>query len=348
MRITPIDTSRRAYAESELLKKAIVPHSLGRLGDLAIRLALIRGGRLEKPIHLLFAGDHGITEEGVTHSPKIITAQQCRSFARGGGACSLFCRLSGIEMRVIDVGVDDSFEADSGVIDCKVGRGTHNFLAQPAMSPHECTQAMEIGAREVSRAVDAGFDTIIFGEMGVGNTTSASAICAALLAVDPMVVTGKGSGLSDSELLSKCEVIRRGLRLHADRSPLAVLASFGGFEIAAITGGILEAARRGMPIIIDGAVVSSAALVALHIDRAVQGYLVFGHRSAMTGHDRVLTALGCTEPILDLGMQLGEGTGALAAWPLVRLASHILDDLESFEEAGVSDSTRLLMEKGLV
>lgn len=348
MRIPPVDTRRRAYLETELLKKAIVPHSLGRLGELAIRLAMIHPGRLEKPIHLLFGADHGITEEGVTHSPKVITAQQCRSFARGGGACSLFCRLGGIDQRVIDVGIDYSFDATDGLIDHKVSRGTHNLLTQPAMSEKECTSAMEIGRQCVGSALDEGYDTVIFGEMGVGNTTSASAIVAALLGVDPIEVTGKGSGLSDDELVHKVKVIRKALALHPDRRPLAVLAALGGFEIAAIAGGVMEAARRGAPIIVDGAVVSSAALVAVRLEANVLDYLVFGHRSAMVGHDLVLDALGCSEPLLDLGMQLGEGTGALAAWPLVRLASCLLTDLQRFDEAGVDDSTRLLMEKGLV
>lgn len=342
------DCTQRAHLEATLLSKAIVPHSLGRLSELAIRLAMIRPGVLRRPIHLLFGADHGITEEGVTHSPKAITAQQCRSFARGGGACSLFSRLAGVEQWVIDVGIDDDFEKDDGVLDHKVGRGTKNFVKEAAMSSQQCLMAMEVGSRVTQQAIEKGHDTIIFGEMGVGNTTSASALSAALLGVDAALVTGKGSGLSDSELEHKIEVIRAALTLHPDRDPHALLANLGGFELAAIAGGAIEAAKARLPVIVDGAVVSSALLAAQRIDKRVQTVLVFAHRSAMVGHSLVLQALGCDEPLLDLGMQLGEGTGALAAWPLVRLASHLLDDLESFEEAGVIDSTRLLQKRGLV
>lgn len=348
MHIRAINYEQRALLEARLLQKAIVPHSLGALGELAVRLAMIREGALKRPMHLLFGADHGITEEGVTHSPRMITAQQCSSFARGGGACSLFSRLGGVEQRIIDVGIDHTFAPEEKIIDHKIGWGTRNFLYQAAMTEQECRAAMEAGRQCTRNAIDDGCDVIIFGEMGVGNTTSAGAIASALLAVDPARVTGKGSGLSDEELRHKTEVIRRALAVHSDRRPLAVLAALGGFEIAAIVGGILEAAAAGLPIIIDGVPVSVAALVARRLDAVVADYLICAHRSAMTGHDLILEALGCPAPLLDLSMQLGEGTGALAAWPLVRLASHLLDDLTSFEEAGVIDSTRLLQERGLV
>ncbi len=348
MHIRPIEEQKRAVFEARLLKKAIVPHSLGALGELAVRLALIKEGALKAPMHLLFAGDHGITEEGVTHSPREITAQQCRSFAQGGGACSLFARLGGVEQRIIDVGVDHTFEAGERIIDCKIRRGTRNFLRECAMTEEECSAAMEAGRRCTRDAISDGCDVVIFGEMGVGNTTSASAIASALLDTDPALVTGRGSGLSDAELAHKVEVIRRALQLHRDRAPLAVLAAFGGFELAAIVGGVLEAGASGVPIIIDGVPVSAAALIARRIDAALPGYMICAHRSAMTGHRLILEALGCPPPLLDLGMQLGEGTGALAAWPLVRLASHLLDELTSFEEARVTDSTRILQARGLV
>ncbi|MDX9914621.1 MAG: nicotinate-nucleotide--dimethylbenzimidazole phosphoribosyltransferase [Sphaerochaeta sp.] len=348
MQIRAIDQQSRAVFEARLLKKAIVPNSLGRLAELAVRLAMIKEGPLKRPIHLLFGADHGITEEGVTHSPREITAQQCRSFAQGGGACSLFSRLGGIGQWVIDVGIDCCFTEEDRIIDHKIRRGTRNFLREEAMTSEECRQAIQIGRSCTERAIAAGHDVIIFGEMGVGNTTSASAITSALLDVDPALVTGKGSGLSDEELEHKVEVIRQALQVHTDRCPLSLLAALGGFEIAAIVGGILAAAEGGVPIIVDGAVVTAAALVACRIEEAAVDYLIFAHRSAMVGHGLAVEALACPAPLLDLGMQLGEGTGALAAWPLVRLASHLLDDLTSFEDAQVTDSTRILQEKGLV
>lgn len=348
MSIKAIDFNRQAVYETQLLAKAMPPNSLGRLASLALKLALIKEGPLDSLSLLLFAGDHGVVEEGVTHSPQQITYQQCCNFASGGGACSLFASLNHATLSVIDVGVNHSFSEHEAVVDCKIGYGTRNFLQGPAMGREQCLQAMEAGRNRVRVAIETGAHAIAFGEMGVGNTTSASAVAAALTNLPVSAITGKGSGLSDAELEHKIAVIEQALVLHPERDPLTVLCNLGGYEIAAICGGMLEAAEASLPILLDGFVVTSAALVANAMDEHFHKYLIPCHQSGMQGHRRMLESLGCGQPLLDLQMQLGEGTGALAAWPLVRLASHLLTDMTSFSDAQVTDSTKLLQSMGLV
>ncbi len=328
-----------------LLKKAMIPGSLGFLGDLALQLAKFYPRPLDTFSLLLFAGDHGIHAEGVTYSPQEITWQQTRNFASGGGACTLFAKLNGIDLKIIDVGVAGSFDPSTSVIDRKVGFGTKNFLHEQAMTDKECASAIEVG-RAMTRS--SGADLIGFGEMGVANTTSSSAIVAALLDRKPEEVTDGGSGLSEPDLRHKIEVIRKGLAFHTRRDPLDVLSAFGGFEHGAIVGGILEAYTTEKPILLDGFVVGAAALVAAMIDPNVKQNFIFAHRSGMKGSGILLEALGCTKPILDFGMYLGEGTGALTAWPIVRQASHILWEMSEFEQAEVTDSTAILRSKGLL
>jgi nicotinate-nucleotide--dimethylbenzimidazole phosphoribosyltransferase len=323
----------------------MIPGSLGFLGDLALQLAGFYPRPLASFSLLLFAGDHGVHAEGVTYSPQEITRQQTRNFASGGGACALFAKLNGVDLKIIDVGVAGSFDSSSSVIDRKVGFGTKNFLHQKAMTDEECASAIEAG-RAMTRSSLS--DLIGFGEMGVANTASSSAIVAALLNRSPEEVTDTGSGLSESDLRHKIEVVRKGLALHPRRNPLDVLSSFGGFEHAAIVGGILEAYTTEKPILLDGFVVGAAALVAAMIDPNVKQNFIFAHRSGMKGSGILLEALGCTKPILDFGMYLGEGTGALTAWPIVRQASHILWEMSEFEQAEVTDSTAILRSKGLL
>ncbi|MGE4584376.1 MAG: nicotinate-nucleotide--dimethylbenzimidazole phosphoribosyltransferase [Sphaerochaeta sp.] len=348
MSIHPLDRSRLPALRRLLLDKAMPPNSLGRLSELALHLAMIKEVPFSSLSLLLFAGDHGVIKEGVTHSPQEITYQQCLNFARGGGACSLFASLNGATLSVIDVGVNHQFSPFDGVLDEKVGFGTRNFLEGTAMDLSACRKAMEAGRRSVGKAVEDGCDVVAFGEMGVGNTTSASAVAAALTGQPVRCLTGKGSGLSDAELKHKVEVIERGLALHPSRDAVSVLCNLGGYEIAAIAGAMLEASERSLPILLDGFVVTSAALAAFHLDHAITDYLIPCHRSGMQGHQAILDAIGLDAPLLDLSMQLGEGTGALAAWPLVRLASRLLFQMTSFCDANVTDSTHLLSELGLV
>ena len=348
MSIHPIDQADRATLKEQLLSKAMPPNSLGQLGSLSLELGLMGAYSLKRLSLLLFASDHGVVSEGVTHSAQEITWQQCVNFAHGGGACALFASLNQVDLSVIDVGVNHTFSADDGVFDAKVAYGSRNFLLSPALEEAACSKAIEEGRKAVLRAKGKGCDCIAFGEMGVGNTTSASAVAAALLGLHPSLLTGKGSGLSDEELAHKIAVIEKALALHPERDPFSVLCNLGGYESAAICGGMWQAAELRLPILLDGFVVTSAALVAARIEPNLVDYLISCHRSAMSGHQLMLQALGGKKPLLELDMQLGEGTGALAAWPLVRLASHILPDMTSFSSAKVTDSTAVLAKLGLV
>lgn len=348
MTVQPVDRKKQQALEDALLAKAMPPASLGELGHLAIRLGLITEKPLTKPALLLFAADHGIHAEGVTHSPQEITWQQCVNFAQGGGACGLFAQHNKVFLSVIDVGVRHTFSPTDGVKECKIGNGTANFLREKAMSLEQCHAAMEVGRLEVRETLALGFDTIAFGEMGVANSTSASAIACALTGFSVASLTGKGSGLKEEELKNKIAVVSKALEIHQGREPVEVLSALGGFEIAAIAGGILEAARMGVPILLDGFIVTAAALISCAIEPACKDYLIPCHRSAFQGHALLLEYLDMPQPLLDLGMQLGEGTAALAAWPLVSLASRILSDMTSFSEAAVTDSTALLHTMGII
>ena len=347
MTVQPVDKSRIGDLEEILLTKAMPPGSLGDMACLAIRIALITPRPLSRLALLLFAGDHGIVAEGVTHSPQEITAQQCMNFAKGGGACGLFARCHAVDFTVIDMGVKFRFSPSDGVADHSLGFGTENFLHAKAMGKEQCFAAMEIGRALVRKRKHAGFDSIAFGEMGVGNTTSASAIASALTGLHVKKVTGRGSGLSDEDLMHKCIIIERALLKHRSRDPLQVLASLGGFEIAAIVGGIIEAASLSMPILLDGFITTAAALVSCALEPNCKDYLIPCHLSALEGHDLLLSYLDLPKPLLSLGMQLGEGTGALTAWPVISQASRILTEMTSFASGGVTDSTSLLKEKGI-
>lgn len=348
MSVQPIDTNRLDALERSLLAKAMPPGSLGELARLGLRLALITPKPLSRLALLLFAGDHGIHAEGITHSPQEITAQQCVNFAKGGGACGLFARCNKVDLTVIDVGVKHVFSPSDGVEDCKLGFGTENFLLTLAMEKEQCFAALELGKAQVRKKKHDGFDAIAFGEMGVGNTTSASAIASAITGLPVRSVTGKGSGLSDEDLQHKCKVLEQALAKHPSRDPLTVLASFGGFEIAAIVGGIIEAASFSMPVLLDGFITTAAALISCALEPACKDYLIPCHLSALDGHDLLLKYLELPPPVLSLGMQLGEGTGALTAWPIVSQASRILLEMTSFASGGVTNSTVLLQEKGVL
>ncbi len=348
MSVQPIDKKRLEELEAALLAKAMPPNSLGDLARLGIRIALITPKPLSRLALLLFAGDHGICSEGITHSPQEITWQQSVNFAKGGGACGLFARCNGVDLTVIDVGVKHMFSPSDGVDDCKIGFGTANFILTRAMEKDQCLAAMEVGRKQVRRKKQEGFEAIAFGEMGVGNTTSASAIASAITGFAVRSVTGKGSGLSDEELEHKCEVLELALDRHPSRDPLDVLASFGGFEIAAIAGGIIEASALSMPVLLDGFITTAGALVSCALEPACKDYLIPCHLSAFDGHDLLLRYLDLPKPVLSLGMQLGEGTGALTAWPIIREASRILSEMTSFDGGGVTNSTALLREKGIV
>jgi nicotinate-nucleotide--dimethylbenzimidazole phosphoribosyltransferase len=314
--------------------------SLGALESLALQVALIQ--RAERPeIHapqlMVFAADHGVTAEGVSAYPRDVTWQMVMNFLSGGAAASVLSRHADLALTVIDAGVDHDFPEHPALVQRKIARGTANFSVQAAMSDAQCAEALNAGAQIVRDAHRAGATLFAFGEMGIGNTTSASALAARLTGLSLDVCVGAGTGLDAVGIAHKRTVIERALALHhAAQTPLDVLAALGGFEIAMIAGAMLEAARLRCVILVDGFIVTAALLVARAIAPQVQDYCVFAHCSDERGHRAVLEWLNAT-PLLNLGLRLGEGSGAALSLPIVTAALALFNDMATFESAGVSD-----------
>jgi len=344
------DLALAPFARSLWDAKAKPQRSLGKLEDLAVKIACIRGTlrpELGRPILLLAAADHGVVAEGVTGSPQEITWQQCENFSKGGGAIGLMCAHNGIDLTIVDMGVAHEFPPDTPILNRKIALGSANLSQGPAMSLAQCGQAIETGRELVAGYAAEGRAVIAFGEMGVGNTTVSSALMAALTGFSVEVCTGEGSGLDAQGLAHKRSVIRQALSLHAyAKDPLEVLSCLGGFEIGCIVGGILEAAAQRMVILMDGFITTVALLVASKIDVKVLDYVVFCHESHETGHHLLIEYLG-GDPVLQLGMCLGEGTGAALAWLVVEEAVLLFNEMTSFSQGSVTDSVSLLKAKGV-
>lgn len=349
-KVTPCTTTLEREAWQIWDAKAKPQLSLGRLEEIAVRIVAMRGELrpvLGEPTLLLFASDHGIVAEGVSSSPQEITWQQCLNFAHGGGAIGLICRENKIQLRVIDVGVNYNFDPSLKIKNKKIGYSTANFAHQRAMDEEQLKLALNAGREEVLSLAKEGIKVVAFGEMGVGNTTSASALMTSLTSVPIEECTGRGAGLSDAGLLHKQQVLSSALDFHGRLSdPLEALATYGGFEIAAIVGGIMAAAHHRMVILIDGFITSVASLIATTIEPAVRDYLIFCHRSKESGHATLLKYLEA-EPLLDLSMHLGEGSGAAVAWPIIRQALSLYLDMTPFSDAKVTDSVALLKKQGV-
>ena len=282
---------------------------------------------LGRPHMLVFAADHGVAEAGVSAYPRAVTAQMVHNFAAGGAAINALCASAGIALTVVDAGVDWD-GPPPGVVAASQGRGTANFLAGPAMSAANARRAMAVGAGLVS-ALPATDRLVGFGEMGIGNTTSAAALLAALLGMSPAAIVGRGTGVDNAGLARKRAAIRAGLARHAGALPLA---SLGGFEIAMMAGAMARAAREGRLVVVDG-FVATAAWAAVD-SPALRAHSVFAHVSAERAHGAVLARLGVT-PLLDLGMRLGEGSGAALAIPIIQAAAALLRGMASFDSAGI-------------
>ena len=314
--------------------------SLAALETLAIRLAGLQGKSLPAidAIHIqLFAGDHGVVAEGVSAYPQAVTVEMLRNFVRGGAAISVLASLHDARLEVLDLGCATAHEPLPGVRELNLGPGTANFAAGPAMTAEQCASALLAGRECVQQAIADGCDLFIAGEMGIGNTTSASALACALLGATPADLTGRGTGLDDAGVRRKQQVIERALMLHADhlQAPLEALRRLGGFEVAAMTGAYLACAQEGVPALVDGFICSVAALLAVHLNPGCRPWLLFAHRSAEPGHRAVLAALKA-DPLLDLGLRLGEGSGAALAVPLLRQACALHAQMATFAEAAVS------------
>lgn len=314
--------------------------ALGQLESLAKQIGLIQktaSPRLTSPQMLVFAGDHGAAKAGVSAYPQDVTWQMVENFLAGGAAINVFTRTYGLPLSVVDCGVAHEFGPRPGLIDCKLGAGTGNYLEVPAMTPAQCHQAIENGAALVAGYADKGCNVIGLGEMGIGNTASASLLTHCLSGQSLDVCVGRGTGLDDAGLIRKQQLLAKALKRAGEMTdPAEALREFGGFEIATMVGVILAAAERRMAVLIDGFVVGAAALVACHLYPAVRDYCVYCHRSAEAGHRIQLAAMNAA-PLLDLDMRLGEGTGVALAWPLVQASVAFINEMASFASAGVSE-----------
>lgn len=313
--------------------------SLGRLETLLAQLALATGTSrptVARKSLVVFCADHGVTAEGVSAYPKAVTRQMLLNFLKGGAAINVLCRQFGITPLIVDAGVEG--DAVDGAVDMRLGRGTANFVDGPAMSTQQAERALDNGL-SLARRMRPVSDIAAVGEMGIGNTTAASALFCAYSGTAPEAAVGPGTGVDTAGVQRKAEVVRRGLVRHRDVikacDPVSILAALGGFEIATMAGFLLGAAAERMPVVVDGFISSAAAMSAHAIAPAVLPYLLFSHVSAETAHRSLLDALG-VRPILDLDMRLGEGTGAAMAMPVLDAAVALYEGMATFAEGGVS------------
>ncbi|WP_035055699.1 nicotinate-nucleotide--dimethylbenzimidazole phosphoribosyltransferase [Andreprevotia chitinilytica] len=338
--IPPLSKDLAASLQHKLDRKTKPVGSLGRIEDLARQLGLIQqrlDPQIVNPTMLVFAGDHGLARAGVSPYPSEVTPQMVLNFLAGGAAISVLSRVNGLDLKVVNAGVNFEFAPHPLLIDRPVARGTANSLEAAAMTSAQVQQALETGAAIVDDLAAAGCTVLGLGEMGIGNTSAAALIMARLTGQPIAHCAGRGTGLDDAGLARKIEILERVLIRHPDaRSPLDVLAAFGGFEIAMMAGAYLAGAAQRMLLLVDGFIATSALLVASQINPAVLDYCVFSHCSDENAHRRLIWMLD-GEPLLDLGLRLGEGSGAALAFPLVTAAVALLNEMASFESAGVSD-----------
>jgi nicotinate-nucleotide--dimethylbenzimidazole phosphoribosyltransferase len=329
LRIAPADAESAAAARRALDAKTKPRGSLGALEELACRIAGIRHeslpGKLDAAVVVVVA-DHGDATGGVSAYPQEVTRQMVANFDAGGAAVCVLARLAGATLRVVDAGV---------------GAPTQNIAEGPAMTPEECDVRIHSGIVLADELARGGISVVALGEMGIGNSTAAAAVCAALLEVDPVLTCGRGTGIDDAGLERKVDVVRRALRVNQvdPDEPLAVLAAFGGFELAVLVGLVLGAAANRLVVLLDGFITTAAALVAARLCPTAVDSMVAAHRSPEPGHTLALEAVGL-EPLLDLGLRLGEGSGAALALPLLHAALAVLAEMATFESAGVTDAGR--------
>ncbi len=335
---------QRARQRLDTLTKPL--GSLGRLEDIAAQVAAIRGEQLSDSMSkavYVFAADHGVTEEGVSAYPREVTRQMVLNFLAEGAAINVLARKHGAALHVVDVGVDANFDSIPGLLHHKARRGTRNMLREPAMSEEEVGKALSIGFQLGSEAAAAGHAIIAIGEMGIGNTTAASAITCALTGATALLATGRGTGVEPSAFANKVRVVEAAVAKHcraaAAVQPMEVLRCVGGLEIAAMVGMVLAGARHRVVVVLDGFISTAAAALAVGMAPNALGYLIAGHCSEEPGHKLLLDHLQLT-PVLSLGMRLGEGTGAVLAMPVVESAIALYHQMATFTSAGVSEAAR--------
>lgn len=346
--VPEIDHDARSRAERRQLSLTKPPGSLGRLENLAVRACGWMGDEpaVNQPAVVVFAADHGIAAEGVSAFPQAVTGEMVRNFANGGAAVSVVARATGALLEVVNLGtVNDTGELP-GVTRRIIAPQTRNFAQGPAMSVDELAQAMDAGREAVARVGDRGADLLVCGEMGIGNTSAATALACLFLGLPASEVVGPGTGLDPEGVSRKARIIQGAVSMHGAEvaDPLEILARLGGFEIAAMTGAFIAAAQRRLPVLVDGFIASAAALAAIRLQPGVAPWMQLSHVSAEPGHGPLCRALsrltGC-EPLLDLGLRLGEGSGAAVCIPLVRLACELHRGMATFDQAGVSGSADL-------
>ena len=323
--------------------------SLGRLEELAMQVCLIQQTltpSLDSPCHLLLGGDHGIEREGVSVSPREVTWQQMINFTHGGGGVNMFCRQHGFKLRIVDVGVDHDLSAVPGIINRKIARGTRNFLYEPAMSEEEFNKAIEVGASLVDDCVAEGCKVLCIGEMGIGNTSPSSIWMSIFCNIPLDECIGAGAGLDNPGILHKREVLNRAvgnwlsavsyMPLRATLSQREqLIVYFGGFEMVAAIGAMLRAAEQHLIVLVDGFIMTACALAACKLYPEAKDYMVFGHCGDESGHRRMLSCLGA-RPLLSLGMRLGEGTGALCAFPILDSAVRMINEMNNFDNGNIT------------
>lgn len=336
--IPPLASTLNAALQSKIDQKTKPLGSLGQLESLALQIGLIQNSlapQLNQPCILVFAGDHGIVETGVSAYPQTVTAQMVANFLAGGAAISVFARQHDIDLLIVDAGVNADLTSHPKLVDAKIGRGTQSFLTHPAMTSEECAKAIEAGADLVLRQHKSGCNCIGFGEMGIGNTSSAALLMHRLTGLSLVRCVGRGAGLNDVQLQHKVIVLQRALNHHKGATePLDVLATFGGFEIAMMVGAFIKAAELGMLILVDGFIASTALLVVSKLYPHVLDYCIFSHVSSEQGHQVLLHHFNA-KPLLNLELRLGEGSGIALAYPLLQSAAVFLNEMATFDEAGV-------------
>ena len=339
VKITPLNQHLQTALQEKIDQKTKPLGALGQLEQLALKIGLIQNSlspQLKQPCIIVFAADHGLTAAGVSAFPQAVTAQMVGNFLAGGAAINVFAKQHGIELLIVDAGVNADLSAYPQLIHAKIAHGTANSINQPAMSAEQCQQALQTGADLVNRQWQAGCNCIGFGEMGIGNTAAAALIMQRLTGLPLSQCTGRGTGLNDSQLAQKIATLQQVLDRHAHATDaFAVLQHFGGFEIAMMTGAYLQAAANGMTILVDGFITCAALLAAARLNPTVLDYCIYSHVSQEQGHQALLQHLNA-QALLNLNMRLGEGSGIAVAYPLLQSAVAFLNEMASFAEAGVA------------
>lgn len=340
-----LDQKFQTQIQTKIDQKTKPLGALGLLENLAAQLATIQSQgqntltekiSIIDPTVVVFAGDHGIADEGVSIASSAVTQQMVINFLNGGAGVNCFCRANNVDLYVVDAGILLPVDMQHPhFIQQRLGDRTHNFAHQPAMTAEIAQQGIEYGKRFVTSLIEKGTNLVMFGEMGIGNTSSAAAIVAVLTGNDVDQCVGLGTGISPEQYKKKCELVAKGVARCRDTTPINVLAEVGGYEIAQIVGGFLAASEQGIAVVVDGFIVSAAAYIAMLIDPSCREFMIFAHQSEELGHQLLLQEMKA-QPLLTLRMRLGEGTGAVLAVPLIRCAAEFYNNMASFSEAGVT------------